>query len=370
GPDDLLAQGVGDFLEKKDFVVFGPKKAAAKLEWSKAFAKEMMQTCGVPTAESVELTAADLDTFESKLETLLPYPVVLKYDGLALGKGVVIAQNTDEARSFLKEVFEEKKFERVGFESDTKAAAPVVLAEEFLTGFEVSLFAICDGKDYALLQPACDYKKLKTGNRGPNTGGMGAYSPVPWLPDARCREIADKIFKPILDEMRARKVTFRGLLYAGLMVRGQDFWVLEFNVRFGDPETQALLPRLSSDLALVLYGAALGELEKALDLAPLRWKSEACVNIVAASRGYPEKPETGFEVHFDGFRPSEQQRLFFAGVRNLDGKIQTSGGRVFGISQLGPTIETALDAALVAMSQVGFEGMYFRSDIGRIGDDA
>lgn len=367
GPDDLLALGVVDMLEKEGFVVFGPKRAAAKLEWSKAFAKEVLNECGIPTAASVLLTPGDLPSFAEKISSLDPYPIVLKYDGLALGKGVLIAKDEREAESFLKEVFEEQRFDRA---ATSRTTEKTVLAERFLTGFEVSLFAVCDGSHYSLFEPACDYKRLLTGNRGPNTGGMGAYSPVPWLSQERCNAMGEKIFKPVLEEMRRRKTPFRGLLYAGLMVRGNDFWVLEFNARFGDPETQALLPRLQSDLAVVLYGAALGELEKALDLAPLRWKPEACVNIVAASRGYPKQPEIGFEIQFDGFRPSERLRLYFAGVKNLDGKLTSSGGRVLGVSQLGATVETALDEALSAMAQISFEGMYYRNDIGRIGDDA
>lgn len=369
GPDDLLAAGIVDFLdrdEQGEFVVFGPKKAAAKLEWSKAFAKEVMEATGVPTAKSVQLTATDASAFAEKVQPLQPYPIVLKYDGLALGKGVLIAENEQAANDFLKEVFEKKKFER---SQTTPSADATVLAEQYLRGFEVSLFAICDGSEYVLLEPACDHKRLLTGNRGPNTGGMGAYSPVPWLQEEQLREMGERIFKPILAEMKRRKASFRGLLYAGLMVSGKDFHVLEFNARFGDPETQAVLPRLKSDLLLVLYGAAQGQLVKALDMAPLRWRQEACVNIVAASRGYPEKPETGFEIQLGGVKTSETTRLFFAGVKSKEGHLVSAGGRVLGISQLAPTVETALDQALGVLSHITFDGMYYRTDIGRIGED-
>jgi phosphoribosylamine--glycine ligase len=231
----------------------------------------------------------------------------------------------------------------------------------------VSLFALCDGRAFVTLEPACDHKRLSEGNIGPNTGGMGAYSPVPWLTHEYIEKMSKLIFGPLLEKMREAKTPFRGLLYAGLMVRGEEFWVLEFNARFGDPETQAILPRMQSDLLPLLYGIAVSSFERNLDACPLRWKTEACVNIVVASRGYPEKPETGFAIAgLESVGRDTACSLYFAGVRGRDGQLVTSGGRVLGVSALDVSLDLARNRALAALGGVTFEGMSFRRDIGSV----
>lgn len=361
GPDDLLAAGLTDGLERAGLRVFGPSRQAAKLEWSKYFAKEILEEARVPTGR-YKTVSCDGQLAQAA-EAVGGYPLVLKFDGLALGKGVSICNTEAQAKAFLDQVFRSKKFQRSG------SVGELVVAEEFLRGRELSLFAITDGTDYLVLEPACDHKRLLEGDQGPNTGGMGAYSPVPWIGSDRIQEMAAKIFSPVLSAMRARQVVFKGLLYAGLMIHDDEFWVLEFNARFGDPETQAILPRMDSDLLPLLYGAAVGKLGAAASSYPLRWKKDAAVNIVAASRGYPEKPETGFEISFR-FDPDEvddeKTQLYYAGVRSaVDGvALRNSGGRVLSVTCLGEDIDRARGNALAVLDKIRFEGIQFRRDIG------
>lgn len=361
GPDDYLAAGLVDELESQGFVVFGPSKAAARIEWSKTFAKEMMRLADVTTAKHVELASTDSRELDEAVKTLGGFPLVLKYDGLALGKGVRICADETDAQVFLREVFEDGKFER----NPKTKSKPVVVAEQFLTGHEVSLFALTDGERYVALEPACDHKRLLEGNMGPNTGGMGSFSPVPWFSKEQAADIAKTIFPPLLAQLREAGAPFKGLLYAGLMVKGRDFWVIEFNARFGDPETQALLPRLESDLVPLLWGIASGSFERHLNATPLRWSPQACVNIVAASKGYPDKPETGFPI--TGFEDVPAgARVFFSGVKESEGALVTSGGRVLSVSALGETVADAGHVAQAAMKALQFEGMQYRKDVGRV----
>lgn len=362
GPDDLLAAGVVDALTEMGLTVFGPTKAAARIEWSKTFGKEMMRLADVQTADFMPVTADDVKRLDAVAKELGGFPIVLKYDGLALGKGVRICADENDAVRFLKEVFEDKVFAKSA--SKSGPAAPHVVAERFLQGHEVSLFALTDGENYVALEPACDHKRLLDGNMGPNTGGMGAYSPVPWLTRDHFEDMAKVVFRPLLAQLKEAGTPFKGLLYAGLMVQGRDSWVIEFNARFGDPETQALLPRLESDLLPLLWGVATDSFERHLIVAPLRWSSRACVNIVAASRGYPQKPETGFEI--EGLDAIGDARLFFSGVKSDNGRFLTSGGRVLSVSCLEESLAEAAAAAQAAIRKVRFEGMQFRKDVGRL----
>lgn len=362
GPDDLLAIGVVDALTKEGLAVFGPTQAAARLESSKAFAKEIMRLADVPTAKHVELSSGDASQLAAAAEELGGYPVVLKYDGLALGKGVRICADESDAQAFLKEVFEDNRFARAG--SKKKESKPLVIAEQFLSGHEVSLFALTDGERFVALEPACDHKRLLEGNMGPNTGGMGAYSPVPWLTKEQVQDVSKTVFPPLLAQMREAHAPFKGLLYAGLMVKGRDFWVLEFNARFGDPETQALMPRLDSDLLPVLWGVATDSFERHLNATPLRWKAESCVSVVAASQGYPEAPEVGFAI--SGLEQVKNAKVFTAGVKGEDSALVTSGGRVLCVSALGGSLAEAGAAAHGALKNIQFEGMQFRKDVGRV----
>ncbi|MBI3555143.1 MAG: phosphoribosylamine--glycine ligase [Deltaproteobacteria bacterium] len=361
GPDDLLAAGIVDELESAGIAVFGPNKAAARIEWSKTFAKELMLAAGVPTAKYEAIDAAEMARLPEIVESLGGYPLVFKYDGLALGKGVRICVDLRDAEEFLKEVFQDQKFSG----SAAKKNQPRVVIEQVVGGHEVSLFALTDGMSYTVLDPACDHKRLQEGNIGPNTGGMGAYSPVPWFGREDVNEFSEKIFPPLLAKMREAKTPFRGLLYAGLMVKGRDFWVLEFNARFGDPETQAVLPRMESDLLPLLYGIGTGAFPRHLDANPVRWSSQACVNVVLASRGYPEKPETGFAV--SGIATDcASHRIYYAGVKARENLLVTSGGRVLGVSGLGESIEAARQSAIAVIEKMHFEGMRYRRDIGSV----
>ncbi|MEW6057305.1 MAG: phosphoribosylamine--glycine ligase [Bdellovibrionota bacterium] len=360
GPDDLLADGIVDSLEDAGLLVFGPRQGAARIESSKVFAKTILEKASIPTARHRTIREEDLPEVGKIIDSVGGFPVVLKYDGLALGKGVRICIGESEAKAFLADIFERRKFSR-----NDSVVKPLVVAEEFLSGHEVSLFALTDGTTYVALEAACDHKHLYEGNYGPNTGGMGAYSPVPWLDRTVIQEIADKVFPAALAQMAAAKSPFKGLLYAGLMVREKDYWVLEFNARFGDPETQVILPRLESDLLPLLYGVAMGDLKRYLDSLPPRWTSQSCVNIVAASRGYPERPDVGYEI--SGAENLEGVHIYFAGVQGKDSKLYNSGGRVFSISALANSIEGARFQALEALEKVKFEGMYFRRDIGAVG---
>lgn len=369
GPDDLLAAGVVDVLEKEGFAVFGPTKASARLEWSKAFAKEMMEKAGINTARFSLLTKSDPAALDAIVEDLGGYPVVLKYDGLALGKGVRICPDRYDALEFVKEVFEDEKFSKATRTSKSKSN-PGIVVEQFLSGHEVSVFAVAQGETFVLLEPACDHKRLLEGNNGPNTGGMGAYSPVPWLSTNDLSEMSEKIFKPLLSAMNKAGAPFKGLLYAGLMVNGSDFWVLEFNARFGDPETQVILPRLDSDLLPILYGVAIGSLSRHLDACPVRWTTKSCVNVVLASRGYPESPETGHVI--SGLPEISKEvrgsagRVYFAGVTEKDGAFCNTGGRVLSVSALGESVDTARRSAISVASNIHFEGAYFRKDVGSV----
>lgn len=369
GPDDLLAAGLVDDLERRGFAVFGPTKAAARIEWSKSFAKELMAKANIPTSPHGILTEPSTERLAELADELGGYPLVLKYDGLALGKGVRVCADRFEAEAFAREVLEGEKFSKPA--KGKAKDVPVVIVEQFLTGHEVSLFAVTDGETIVMLEPACDHKRLLEGNAGPNTGGMGAYSPVPWLLPESVKEMGERIFAPLLAELKAEGASFKGLLYAGLMVRGRDFWVLEFNARFGDPETQALLPRMESDLLPLLYGAASQSLERHRDACPLRWTSRSCVNIVLASRGYPEKPETGHVISglpqgLDRSGASDCERIYFSGVVEKDGVLCNSGGRVLSVSALDENIEGARRRVLAVAANIRFEGVSYRKDIGSV----
>jgi phosphoribosylamine--glycine ligase len=325
---------------------FGPTAAAAKVEGSKAFSKELMREAGVPTAGSVVF-----DSFEKAAAQMdcASYPAVLKADGLAAGKGVIIAQSPREARKALEACFLEGRFGGAGHR---------VLVEEFLEGEELSLLALCDGETVIPMASAQDYKRIGDGDRGPNTGGMGSYSPVPGVDAERAAEIVSAVHQPIVDLLRKRGTPYRGILYAGLMLTEGGPKVLEFNCRFGDPETQAVLPRLRSDL--------LQALERSLEPGglhglELEWSDEVATTIVLASAGYPESASKGDVV--EGLDRLEDVELTHAGTARRDGAIVTAGGRVLNVTGLGPTLEVARGRAYSAVERIRFAGMQFRTDI-------
>jgi phosphoribosylamine---glycine ligase len=344
GPEAPLVAGLVDALGDAGIPAFGPRAAAAALEGSKAFAKEIMAAAGVPTAGW-----AVAGSVQEGLAAIDRYPVVLKEDGLAAGKGVVIAQDEAEARATLEAFLVQRRF-----------GGDRVLVEELLEGEELSVLALCDGERAVLMAPAQDYKRIFDGDAGPNTGGMGSYSPVAGVDDALLAAIARTVHQPVVDELRRRGTPFRGVLYAGLMLTADGPRVLEFNARFGDPETQAVLPRLRSDLlALMLAGAGVGGAD--LAGAVLEWAPDWAVTVVLASAGYPAAPTTGDAIA--GLDRAAGAELTHAGTALRDGVLVTAGGRVLNVTGLGPDPAAARRAAYAAADQITFDGRQLRQDI-------
>jgi phosphoribosylamine---glycine ligase len=344
GPEAPLVAGLVDALAARGRTAFGPSADVARLEGSKAFAKEVMAAAGVPTAawRTVSSVADGLAAIDR-------YPVVLKFDGLAAGKGVVIAPGESTARDTLHAFLEERVF-----------GAGDVVVEEHLEGDEVSLLALCDGERAVPMAPAQDFKRIFDGDRGPNTGGMGSYSPVPEVDAARAGELARAIHQPVVDELRRRGTPFHGCLYAGLMLTADGPRVLEFNARFGDPETQAVLPRLRSDLLdLALRATRPGGLED----AALDWDQRWAVTVVLASAGYPASASRGDVIEgLDRVAPGVEV-THAATARDGDGRLVTAGGRVLNVTGLGEDPAAARAAAYAAADQITFEGRQLRSDI-------
>jgi phosphoribosylamine--glycine ligase len=336
GPEAPLVAGLADRLSVP---VFGPSAAAARLEGSKAYAKEVMEAAGVPTA-----AFAVVETVEDGMAAISAYPSVIKFDGLAAGKGVVIAAEEEEARSALVAFLEESRF-----------GEGQVVVEEHLVGEELSLLALCDGERAVPLASAQDYKRIFDGDGGPNTGGMGSYSPVPDVDDVEA--IAAAVHQPVVDELARRGTPFHGVLYAGLMMTADGPKVLEYNVRFGDPETQAVLPRLRSDLLDLLTRATR---PGGLADAQLDWDERYAVSVVLASAGYPESSSSG-----DVITGADQDavEVTHAGTALRGGQLVTAGGRVLNVTALGSDPAAARDAAYAAADQIKFEGRQLRRDI-------
>ncbi len=352
GPDDPLAAGIADAFRAEGLLTFGPSAAAARLEASKAFAKEVMTAAGVPTAKFVVV-----DSIERAHAFLRETPWgdgwVIKADGLALGKGVVVCASREEALSAA---------------SNLMALSGSLVIEERLSGEELSWMAFCDGNRAALLEPARDYKRVSDNDQGPNTGGMGAISPVSGIPESFYERVRREVFQPVLDEMNQRGTPFQGLLYAGLMVdlARDKIWVIEFNARFGDPETQVLLPRVEGDLLDWCEASALGDLSRLPSRVP--FLADTAVVVVGAAKGYPSSPESGRKIEGLRWEAPEGARVFWAGVKRVDGELVSSGGRVFGALGLGRDLEQARSRAYVLMKQVSFQGMQYRRDIGYFGE--
>ncbi len=351
GPEAPLADGISDIFLEKGLKIFGPKKAAARLEASKSFAKEIMLASGVKTAEGKVFSA--FEEAKSYVEEK-GAPIVVKADGLAAGKGVVVATSESEAIDALKEMMLDKRF------GDSGAS---VVIEKCLEGKESSVMAIVDGETVRPLVISRDFKRLQDNDKGPNTGGMGAISPSNIIPDSEAPRVMEEVFKPVLSELKKRGVDFCGFLYAGLMITPEgEANVLEFNCRLGDPETQVILARLESDLAELLLAAAEGKLsEKEIKNSPT---TAACV--VASSKGYPLKVEDGKEI--EGlFKGRADQIVFQAGTRAEGEKVLTKGGRVLVVTGLDKDLPTALKKAYQGLEEIQFEGMHYRSDIGQLG---
>lgn len=345
-PDDPLVLGVVDALEEKGIPCFGPNKKAAILEGSKVFAKDLMKKYNIPTAEyAVFDNKADAVKY---LETAT-YPTVIKADGLALGKGVLIVHNFDEAKSAVNMMMEDKVFGKSGDN---------VVIEEYLTGPEVSVLSFCDGKTIVPMVSAMDHKRAKDNDEGLNTGGMGTIAPNPYFTKEVEKECMEKIFVPTMNAMNSEGRTFKGCIFFGLMITPKGPKVIEYNCRFGDPETQVVLPLLESDLLTVMQAVTQGTLTA--DMVKFSDKSACCV--VMASDGYPEKYQKGFKITIPS---SIEENVFVAGAK-LDGeKLVTSGGRVLGVTALAEDLSSSIDKAYSLVDKVSFENAYYRKDIGK-----
>lgn len=353
GPEEPLVRGIVDRLRSharlSNLLIIGPSKEAAQLEGSKAFAKAFMQRHNIPTAAYREFTA---ENFEEGLNYIQQHslPVVLKADGLAAGKGVIICQNYVEAVAEFELMIQRSKFGEAGKR---------VVIEEFLEGIELSVFVLTDGKDYLLLPEAKDYKQVGEGNTGLNTGGMGAISPVPFADKAFMEKVVKKVIEPTVKGLQADKLDYKGFIFFGLMKTGDEPFVIEYNCRMGDPETEVVIPRIKNDLVELLKATA----ESRLSTIELLNDENFATTIVAVSGGYPNDYQTGFEI--SGLDALEEDALVFhSGTRQEDGKILTNGGRVFCATALAPDMEKALKKSRALVERIDFEEKYFRRDIG------
>lgn len=350
GPENPLAAGLADRLREIPVPVFGPSQEGARLESSKIYAKQFLKEAGVPTANGAWFS--DVASARRFLEARKP-PFVLKADGLAAGKGVSVCSNLVEAEQALKDALIAKKFGESGSR---------VLIEDFMEGEEASLLVFLDGRSWAPMVGAQDYKRAFDGDQGPNTGGMGSISPTPVLSENLYRDIEKRIIEPIVYEMRKRKIDYRGVLYLGLMITSEGPKIVELNCRFGDPEAQVVLPRLKSDFARVCAAVAEGRLREVL---PLKWSSEAAACVVLAAPGYPERYPKGLPIEgLEEAQTMEHCLLFHAGTDQKNGRWVTSGGRVLNVTALGPTLRDALNRAYRCVEKIHWEGIHFRKDIG------
>jgi len=347
GPEAPLAKGIVDLFEKKGLKIFGPKKEAACLEASKVFAKQIMEKYAIPTADFCVFD----DPYKAKEFAQRNLPCVIKADGLAQGKGSVVCRSKKEVEEAVELIMTKRKFGKAGEK---------VVVEEFLEGEEASILAFVDGENYLLLVPSQDHKPVFDDDEGPNTGGMGAYAPTPLVNEKIIMKIKEKIFTPLLKALKKESILFKGILYAGLMIKDEEPFVLEFNVRFGDPETQAILPKLRNDLVDLMLKTLEGKLEK----VKLDWDERFCVCVVLASGGYPEKYEKGKKI--EGLEKLDSLKdilVFHAGTKKINNDYITWGGRVLNIVGLDFDLEKARKKVYEAIKSIYFEKMHYRKDI-------
>lgn len=348
GPDNPLAMGIVDFFQEKGLKIWGPNQKGAQFESSKVFSQQFMEKHGIPTARSGIFTDA---TEAKKFAQSLGGKCAVKADGLALGKGVLICSSNAEAEAAVDEILVQGAFGKAGSR---------IVIQEFLEGVEVSIHALCDGKTAKLFPTSQDHKRALDNDEGLNTGGMGTYSPTPFLDESGMEDVRRKILEPWIAGCAAEKIDYRGILYPGLMITANGPKVLEFNARFGDPETQVYMMRLKSDLLDLLLASAEGTLEK----QPLEWREEAAVCVIMASGGYPGQYRKGLPIH--GIEKADQLpgvKVFHAGTETKAGQIVTSGGRVLGVTALGATLKEAQARAYEAVQLISFEGAHYRHDI-------
>ncbi len=351
GPEVPLADGIVDYFQNTGIPIFGPTKQAAQIESSKAFAKDLMQRYNIPCAKSV--TFSDYEKARQYVGQQTP-PIVVKADGLAAGKGVIVATSMQEALDALDSIMVAKTL---------GAAGDKVVIEECLSGREMSAFAFTDGQTVVPMEPACDYKRVFDGDRGPNTGGMGSYSPPPFYNPALAKKVSETIMEPTVRAMAQEKRPYQGVLYGGLMITGDGPKALEFNVRFGDPETQVVLPRLKTDLVDIMLAVIKGTLKQ----VKIEWSQDACVGVVMASGGYPGSYKTGFAI--SGLNDMDRDILVFhAGTKPgvQRGQVLTNGGRVLTVVALGKTLAEAREKVYHNISRISFDNCHYRKDIALI----
>ena len=350
GPEKPLVEGLADLLRESGINVFGPNKGAAEIEAYKSFAKSLMGKYNIPTAAYVEFDSQMMNEAEEYISNQ-NYPIVIKADGLAAGKGVLICNNYQEAASALNELFVKKIFGNAGDK---------IIIEEFLVGQEASIFAITDGEEFICLPAAQDHKRIGNNDEGKNTGGMGAYSPAPIVNEFILEQVQEKIIKPTLSALKTEGRKFNGCLYCGIMINNNEARVVEFNCRFGDPETQSVMPLLEGDFLKLLYSTAIGKLDK----ESVRYNGGASVCVVAASEGYPDEYKSGFII--SGLdEASKEAFVFHAGTKKDGENILTNGGRVLGITSFIPTndLSKAKEKAYRAMNKIHYNNIYYRTDI-------
>ncbi len=353
GPEDPLVNGLYDYLRQEaglhELLIIGPDAAGAQLEGSKDFAKRFMQQNGIPTAAARTFVSGQEEEAYRYIDTQTP-PIVVKADGLAAGKGVIIAQSQQEAREAVHSMLVDEKF---------AAAGKKLLIEQFLEGIELSVFVLTDGRDYKILPEAKDYKRIGEQDTGPNTGGMGAVSPVPFATAEFMQKVESRIIQPTLAGLRQAGSHYAGFIFIGLMNVQGDPYVIEYNVRMGDPETQVVMPRLQTDLLTLLTATATGKLKDiALQIAP-----QTATTVVAVADGYPGRYEKGHEIQ--GLDQASRALVFHAGTKTDEGRTLTNGGRVLAATSLGADIEAALAQSYRTLAQISWPGMYYRHDIGR-----
>jgi phosphoribosylamine--glycine ligase len=352
GPEAPLAAGIRDFFESdnnfKDLKIIGPGKAGAQLESSKDFSKNLMAKYGIPTASSKTFTS---DNLSEGIEYVKKHtvPIVLKADGLAAGKGVIIAQTNEEAATVLKEMIADKKF---------GSASAKVVVEQFLIGIELSVFVLTDGQSYVLLPEAKDYKRIGEGDTGPNTGGMGAVSPVPFATKDFMEKVIKKIIDPTIAALKKENIPYQGFIFFGLININEEPYVIEYNARMGDPETEVVFPRIESDVLEMLNACA----EKKLSNYKIKISEQAAATIMLVAGGYPETYEKGNEI--TGLDNATDVTLFHAGTKKIEDKVVTNGGRVLAVTALSDSIQSALEKSTKAAQQITWKGRYYRRDIG------
>lgn len=350
GPEKPLIDGLSNKLLEKGIKVFGPSLKAARIEGEKSFAKNLMKEFKIPTADFEVFNKENYDNALIYLHKV-GYPIVIKADGIAAGKGVIIAESFEDAKEALKVCFVNSSF---------GSAGDKVVIEEFMSGQEASVFAVTDGFDFVLLPVAQDHKRIFDGDKGKNTGGMGAYAPTPFVNEQNIEMISEEIIKPVLKSLNEKGCPYVGCLYCGLMLTSQGPKVVEFNCRFGDPETQVVLPLLDGDFVELLYSAATGKINK----EAIKYNGGTSVSVVVASKGYPDKYEKGFEIH--GLEHvSKNVKVYHAGTKEVNGRILTNGGRVLGVTSFTEKIDL-IEAKIIAydaITKIHFDGMFYRKDI-------